>query len=227
MHRVLRSYIPSPKGHPIPNRQYPIPTTSYPNTMTDLTNIFPTNYPDRPSTEDLEIMFQDILNRSDSVLKVVSKIEKESCPYYQEAPVRLLAQRLPTWYNTQDPIAGIDYGDHWIPYWQEPQRIIRELIDKYQALQNTLPVSMPIAAPVEKIVRHVQQSVQQTIKQAVQQAVKDIVVSPAQPIIIHNLTINYYNAPVHNYNAPIGQNGNTTITGLDNLIQDNHGTMNF
>jgi ribosome recycling factor len=80
---------------------------------------------------------------------------------------------------------------------------------------------MPIAAPVEKIVQHVQQSVQQTIKQAVQQAVKDIVVSPAQPIIIHNLTINYYN-------APIGQTGsNTTITGLDNLIQDNHGTMNF
>ena len=191
--------------------------------MTDLTNIFPTNYPDRPSTEDLEIMFQDILDRSDSVLKVVSKIENESCPYCQEALVRLLAQRLPTWYNTQDPIAGIDYGDHWIPYWQEPQRILRELIDKYQAQQNTPPVSMPIAAPMEKIVRHVQLSVQQTIKQAV----KDIVVSPTQPIIIHNLTINYYNAPVHNYNAPIGQYGNTTITGLDNLIQDNHGTMNF
>ena len=189
--------------------------------MTDLTNIFPTNYPDRPSTEDLEIMFKDILDRTDSVLKVVSKIENESCPYYQEALVRLLAQRLPTWYNTQDPIVGIDYGDHWIPYWQEPQRIIRELIDKYQARQNMSPVSMPIAAPVEKIVRHVQQSVQQTIKQAVQQAVKDIVVSPTQPIIIHNLTINYYN-------APIGQTGsNTTITGLDNLIQDNHGTMNF
>ena len=196
--------------------------------MTDLTNIFPTNYPDKPSTEDLEIMFQDILNRSDSVLKVESKIEKESCPYYQEALVRLLAQRLTSWYNTQDPIAGIDYGDHWIPYWQEPQRIIRELIDKYQAQQNMPPVSMPITAPVEKIVRHVQQSVQQTIQQAVQQAVKDIVVSPAQPIIIHNLTINYYNAPVHNYNAPIEQNGsNTTITGLDKLIQDNHGTMNF
>ena len=179
--------------------------------MTDLTNIFPTNYPDKPSTEDFEIMFQDILDRSDSVLKVVSKIEKESCPYYQEALVRLLAQHLPTWYNTQDPIAGIDYGDHWIPYWQEPQRIIRELIDKYKARQNTPPYSIPVA-PVEKIVQHVQQSVQQ--------AVKDIVVSPTQPIIIHNLTINYYN-------APIGQNGNTTITGLDNLIQDNHGTMNF
>ena len=104
--------------------------------MTDLTNIFPTNYPDRPSSEEIELMFKEILNRSDSVDMIVSKIEKEACPYYKEALVRCMADKIDGWYKRQAEIAGIDYGDYWKPYWQEPKAYIDQLIHKYEEEQR-------------------------------------------------------------------------------------------
>ena len=104
--------------------------------MLDLSQIFPINYPDVPTHEDIEFMFKEILNHSDSVNQVVREIEKESCPYYKEALIRRLADDLDYWYENQKSIAGIDHGDCWIPYWQEPKDKIRQLINRYQTEQK-------------------------------------------------------------------------------------------
>ena len=158
--------------------------------MTDLTNIFPISYPDRPSQQDIEIMFQDILNRSDSVDKVVYKIEKESCPYYKQALIHILEDRLPDWNTTHNPIAGREYGDSWVPYWQEPQDKIRKLIEKYQVEQlHTIlpaPAELPIepaSAPRPTITQHVKDSVKQVVNDLM--AIKEMAQSKNIHITIH------------------------------------------
>ncbi len=66
------------------------------------------------------------------------------------------------------------------------------------------------------------QQVKDTVKHTVKEIVKDI--TPQQPV---NINIQQLTIPIHIYNAPIGQYGDTVISELDNLIQDNHGKMNF
>ena len=104
--------------------------------MLDLSQIFPANYPDIPSQQDIEAMFQDILNHSDSVNQVVCTIEEESCPYCKEALTHCLADKIDIWYLKRRPIAGYEHGNSWIPYWQEPKDKIRQLINRYQAEQK-------------------------------------------------------------------------------------------
>ena len=89
--------------------------------MLDLSQIFPINYPDVPTHEDIEFMFKEILNHSDSVNQVVREIEKETCPYYKEALIHCLAAKLDDWYDKQKEIAGIDYGDCWIHLGKNPK----------------------------------------------------------------------------------------------------------
>lgn len=160
--------------------------------MTNLTNIFPTNYPDRPSAEELELIFTEILNRSDSVKTVVAKIEKESCPYYKLALVHLLAQRLPDWYDSQDPMAGYDCWNGWIPYWQDPDVKIQELISKYEAQQYTSNYTTTITqAPkdfVEQLTKTVKKAIN-TVTQTIQQ--ESIPPLATAPVTIHN-TINIH-----------------------------------
>lgn len=81
-------------------------------------------------------MFKEILNHSDSVNQVVCRIEEESCPYCKEALTHCLADKLDIWYLKRRPIAGYEYGNSWIPYWQEPKDKIRQLINRYQAEQK-------------------------------------------------------------------------------------------
>ena len=190
--------------------------------MTDLTKIFPQNYPDLPTWKDIQVIFNDLLNRSDSVDDIVLRIDKEACPYYKHALTLYLAQQLTTWYDQHHEIAGYQQGNSWIPYWHKPKDKIRYLVNKYQAQQAVIqqePLFLTTTSTTSRSTKHSRvERIQKSIKQAVKDIIADI--TPAQPIVIQNLTINYYN-------APIGQYDNTTITGLDKLIQDNHGTMNF
>ena len=209
-------------------------------------------------------MFKEILNHSDSVNQVVREIEKESCPYYKEALIHCLAAKLDDWYDKQKEIAGIDYGDCWIPYWQEPKDKIRQLVNKYKSEQkqftykpiqtsplvpadcldlSAIPLSQPSTPtatcyasaggpanpPLERPRELIRSQVVETsclscckeIVQQVMQQLSAIKATATQPIVIQNMHF-------HFYNAPIGQCGNnTTITGLENLIQDNHGKINF
>lgn len=139
---ILKTHIFSLPLHPISNTR---------KHMLDLSQIFPINYPDVPTHEDIEFMFKEILNHSDSVNQVVREIEKETCPYYKEALIHCLAAKLDYWYENQKSIAGIDHGDCWIPYWEQPQDKIRQLVNRYQAEQkqftyNPLQTSPLVAA---------------------------------------------------------------------------------
>jgi hypothetical protein len=160
--------------------------------MTDLTNIFPTNYPDRPSTDELECLFKDILNRADSVNSVVATIEKESCPYYKLALVHLLARRLNEWYDTQAPMAGYHCSNGWIPYWQEPNCKIRELIRKYEAQQPTANYTTTLKQAPKEVVEQLTKSVKQAIN-AITQTIQQPSTQPlaTAPLTIHN-TINIH-----------------------------------
>lgn len=160
--------------------------------MIDLNNIFPTNYPDRPSSDEIEFMFKEILNRSDSVDMVVSNIEKESCPYYKEALVRCMADKIEGWYKKQAEIAGIKSGDYWIPYWQEPTEQIDKLIHKYEAEQRETPLIIPetqsslipnITQQVKASVKHVVSEIK-TIKEITQ--AKTIHITVQMPIYVIN-----------------------------------------
>jgi hypothetical protein len=133
--------------------------------MIDLTNIFPTNYPDRPSSEEIELVFKEILNRSDSVDMVVSNIEKESCPYYKEVLVRCMADKIDGWYQRQAEIVGIKQGDYWIPYWQKPNEQIEKLIHKYEAEQRETSLITP--APQSSLIPNITQQVKASVKHVV------------------------------------------------------------
>ena len=217
------------------------PISKYQKNMLDLSQIFPINYPDVPTHEDIEFMFKEILNHSDSVNQVVREIEKETCPYYKESLIRRLADDLDYWYENQKSIAGIDHGDCWIPYWQEPKDKIRQLINRYQAEQkhftykplqtspvvpsdcpdlSAIPLSQPSTPTATKEIKGAINLATSAVQQVMQQ-LSAIKATATQPIVIQNMHF-------HFYNAPIGQCGNnTTITGLENLIQDNHGKINF
>ena len=160
--------------------------------MIDLTNIFPTNYPDRPSSEEIELMFKEILNRSDSVDMVVSNIEKESCPYYKEALIRYMANKIDGWYQKRSEIAGVHHGDYWIPYWQKPKEHIEQLINKYEAEQREIPQTTSAAqsTQIPNIAQQVKASVKQvvselkTIKEITQ--AKTIHITVQMPIYVIN-----------------------------------------
>ena len=180
--------------------------------MLDLSQIFPINYPDVPTHEDIEFMFKEILNHSDSVNQVVREIEKETCPYYKEALIHCLAAKLDYWYENQKSIAGIDHGDCWIPYWEQPQDKIRQLVNRYQAEQkqftyNPLQTSPLVAADcpdLSAIPLSQTNSIPSKLKSAIQQVAKELaaikIPPAAQPIVIQNMPIT-----IHCYLGDIGQ----------------------
>lgn len=160
--------------------------------MIDLTNIFPTNYPDRPSSEEIELMFKEILNRSDSVDMVVSNIENESCPYYKEALIRYMANKIDGWYQKRSEIAGVHHGDYWIPYWQKPDEQIDKLIHKYEAEQRQ--TSLITTAPQSPLIPNITQQVKASVKHVISELktikeitqVKTIHITVQMPIYVIN-----------------------------------------
>ena len=180
--------------------------------MLDLSQIFPANYPDIPSQQDIEAMFQDILNHSDSVNQVVCTIEEESCPYCKEALTHCLADNLDMWYLKRRPIAGYEHGNSWVPYWQQPKDNIRKLLNKFQTEQkhysyiSTDNGHSPAADCLDHSAIPLSQtnSIPSKLKSAIQQVAKELaaikIPPAAQPIVIQNMPIT-----IHCYLGDIGQ----------------------
>lgn len=53
--------------------------------MKNLSQIFPINYPNPPSEEDLQFEVQDMLRYADSPMDILDTINKIPCPYYRKA----------------------------------------------------------------------------------------------------------------------------------------------
>lgn len=165
--------------------------------MSYLSYIFPSNYPDIPTCQDIELMLQDILNRSDSVDGAVYKIDQEACPYYKEALVCCLEEKLPKLYQSCSELVGYYSGGYWIPYWQDPKAHIRELKKKYQHQQdssaNIFSQEQPEAKPREmtKVIKQVGEETINRVKQVVCDSIQEI--APNQPIqITQHITIPIY-----------------------------------
>ena len=150
--------------------------------MINLNQIFPDNYPDMPTVQDIQVIFKEILNRSDSVRDIVCRIDDESCPYYKHALVLYLADQLDEWYRKQKDIAGFQQGDLWIPYWQEPKNEIRYYVEKYRKEQKAYTytttatrveeiieptvcevIPKPTVSLTPKVVEHLKSSIQQVV----------------------------------------------------------------
>lgn len=141
--------------------------------MINLNQIFPDNYPDMPNMQDIQVIFNEILNRSDSVRDIVCHIDDESCPYYKHALVLYLADQLDEWYRKQKDIAGFQQGDHWFPYWQEPKDEIRYYVEKYRKEQKAYTytttatrvgeIPKPTVSHTPKVVEHLKSSIQQVV----------------------------------------------------------------
>ena len=133
--------------------------------MINLNQIFPDNYSDMPTVQDIQMIFNEILNRSDSVRDIVCRIDDESCPYYKHALVLYLADQLDEWYRKQKDIAGFQQGDHWFPYWQEPKDEIRYYVEKYRKEQKAHPYTTTDTppTPTPKVVEHLKSSIQHVV----------------------------------------------------------------
>jgi hypothetical protein len=197
--------------------------------MIDLSQIFPTDYPERPSQKDIEIMFQDILNHSDSVDSIVCAIDDEPCPFYKEALTHCIEDNIDAWYQRRHPIAGVEYGNAWIPYWQDPHAKLRQLINKYQNHQlhytyTPVPIELtttPIPAASDGLVPAdipAGKSLQSMLKSAIQQVAQElssIQLPAAQPIIIQNMPITIH---YHQYHGAVGQVADTITEQINNQL---------
>ena len=173
--------------------------------MTDLTNIFPNTYSDVPTWQEIENMLQEILNRADSVDMVVSKIEKESCPYYKEALIRCLEERWPLLCKSDKELLGYYSGNYWYPYWAEPKDQFNKLIKQYKEEQQPIEYVDPIDVDAPPVVCNIDTQENEnasTIRQivsSIKMVVKDLRdIHTTQPITI-NMPI-YINSHIHTYN---------------------------
>lgn len=165
--------------------------------MSYLTYIFPGDYLDIPTCQDIELMLQEILNRSDSVDGAVYKIDQETCPYYKEALICCLEDKLPNLYQSCSELAGYYSDGHWIPYWQDPKAHIRELKKKYQQQQassaDIYSQEKLEAKPLEitKVIKQVGEETINCVKQVVCDSIQEI--APNQAIqITQHITIPIY-----------------------------------
>ena len=60
--------------------------------MTNLSHIFPSDYLNPPTEEDLQFEVQDLLCRTDYPPQLLTKIDAMQFPYYKEALMQCLKQ---------------------------------------------------------------------------------------------------------------------------------------
>lgn len=180
--------------------------------MINLNHIFPVDYPNIPTYEDLEIEVQDMLCRSDNPKQVLCKIQSLDCPYYKEALTRCYNDIWRHMVDRQDPATYYEDGDgHKIANWPEAQydmkRLIRQLWDEQEAYckpaiiadTQTLQKAAEVLASTA-----VTQQLKKSVTQAVTQVCTAEEILAAKPIIVN--IQNLYISP-------------TTIHG------DNNGTL--
>lgn len=81
--------------------------------MKNLSQIFPINYPNPPSEEDLQFEVQNMLRHADSPMDILDTINKIPCPYYRKA----IASMTPChWHDMEhmgkEPAVYIDSEGH-------------------------------------------------------------------------------------------------------------------
>ena len=191
-----------------------------------------------PDAADLEFEVQDLLRHEAYAQKVFSQLQHEPCPYRREGLLECLRRELrKSGMLIDGNLYMMDDNDYCCLVWRDAEREINRairaceedrpcLVDGIRDAYCLEDAAEPLQVIGERLGRSTISSVVQQVKDTIKHTVKEIAgeIKPTSAVNIH---IEQLTIPIHIYNAPIEQCDNTTIAGLDNLIQDNHGTMNF
>ena len=182
-----------------------------------------------PDAADLEFEVQDLLRHEAYAQKVFNQLQHEPCPYRREGLLECLRRELrKSGMLIDGNLYMMDDNDYCCLVWRDAEREINRAIraceeDNSKQGATRGIIDQPYGYTAQRTtISSVVQQVKDTIKHTVKEIAGEIKPTSAVNIHIEQLTI-----PIHIYNAPIERCDNTTIAGLDNLIQDNHGTMNF
>ena len=180
--------------------------------MKNLSQIFPCDYLNPPTVEDLYFEVQEMLCYSDTPLQVLDKIQSLDCPYYKEA---LLLCYMDTWLQMvkkEDPITYYEDGDgNKIANWPDAVYDMKRLIKRYRNEQDSFVYTATDLRPTH------QRSITQHVKDSVKQVVNDLLaikeIAQSQTIIIQNLHIHN-----HYYYSTVGQVTDTINEQINNQL---------
>ena len=161
--------------------------------MRRLSHIFPLDYPNPPTQEDLLFEVQDLL-RHHTPLHILNKIKSlDQSPYYKEALATCYMYYWQELENSRDPIAGYDHPDgYWIPFWPEAKDEIKRLIREFEHQQSDyayLPIDNSTTTNTPTITQQIK-STALNAAQTVISTIKNQANSTTQTINIQNITIN-------------------------------------
>ena len=112
--------------------------------MPNLSHIFPLDYPNPPTTDDLLFEVQDLLRHSESPFDIIHYINDIECPYYRKA----LATIVPNYWHQmeqmgQEPAVFTDGDGVWRITWINIDYDIRSIIRQANAQQLQLEQPNP------------------------------------------------------------------------------------
>ena len=104
--------------------------------MTNLNQIFPLDYPNSPTYEDLLFEVRDLLRHAESPIDILHTINKIQCPYYRKAFAILVP---PQWHsmeqNGKEPAVYPDSDGQWRITWLNIDSDIKRIIKNANAEQ--------------------------------------------------------------------------------------------
>ena len=104
--------------------------------MHRLSQIFPADYPNIPTYEELQFEAQDLLCHSESPMDIIHAINKIACPYYRKAMANCVQYQ---WHQMEqngiEPAVYIDTDGHWRITWISFDYDIRTIIKQANAQQ--------------------------------------------------------------------------------------------
>ncbi len=107
--------------------------------LRSLNQIFPVDYPQIPTIEDLKFEVQDMLRHCETANMILHYLQQIKCPYYQEA---LTIQTQQSWHEMEqsrkEPAVYIDMEGIWHYSWIDIDSALRSIIKKAHALQVNL-----------------------------------------------------------------------------------------
>ena len=180
--------------------------------MTNLSHIFPSDYLNPPTEEDLQFEVQDLLCRTDYPPQLLTKIDAMQCPYYKEALMQCLKQEWHQMVERRDERTGYyDTENNWIICWLDAELEMKRYIKRYRNEQDSFVYTATDLQPTH------QRSITQHVKDSVKQVVNDLLaikeIAQRKTIIIQNLHIHN-----HYYYSTVGQVTDTINEQINNQL---------
>lgn len=102
--------------------------------MTNLNQIFPLDYPNLPTYEDLLFEVQDLLRHAESPIDILQTINKIQCPYYRKAIVSIIPYH---WHQMElygiEPAVYNDFDGQWRITWSNIDFDMRRIVKQANA----------------------------------------------------------------------------------------------